>query len=321
MPALLKAVNSMSLSESVPRIAVIGAQGIGKFHAGLFKRLGADVEAICCSSQETAQQCAEELKRDYGIVAAPHHRVEDVLALELDGVSLCTPPHLHYEHLLACLDKGVPVFCEKPLFWNENDSLEGVKQKLALLRKHPQRRIFVNTSNTHFLDVARTALPYMGLPSSLQFSFFTQGPYTSTGIAFDLFPHALSFVLHLFGERSISSFTARCDEKRFACSFEYGDAHISFDLREDPHGPKDLFFSLDKRQFGRVQEGFGPSYRVFLEDVQKATRIEVDDPFKVFLAHFVEYLRSGAPVAQDSFMLDAANLELMASLLLGTQKP
>lgn len=33
----------------------------------------------------------------------------------LDGVIVCTPTHLHFEHITACRSRGLPVLCEKPL--------------------------------------------------------------------------------------------------------------------------------------------------------------------------------------------------------------
>lgn len=316
MPTSSGAGSLMTASEKPLKVAVIGGQGIGKFHAGLYQRLGCQVEAICCSRPETAKQCADELERDFGIRPAPFHQLEDVLALDIDGVSLCTPPYLHYRHLLACLDRGLPVFSEKPLFWDEIDSLAIVKEKLDELRNHQNRRIFVNTSNTHFLDVACEALGGAS-PSSLDFSFHTQGPYIREGIACDLFPHALSFVLKLFGQRELTNFTTQVEDHSYQCFFKYGEAEITLDLREDPDSPKKLAFALDGRRFSRVQEGYGATYRVFLKDSESGNLLEADDPFKVFLAAFIEYIRLGSPAGEDSFQLDAANLELMASLLLG----
>lgn len=305
----------MSSFEPRPRVAVIGGQGIGRFHAGLYGRLGAEVVAVCCSTPESASRCAVELKEAFGLAVAPYHRMEDVLALDIQGVSLCAPPGLHYEQILACLDRGLAVFCEKPLFWNEGETLEEVARKLDILRNHPGRRLFVNTSNTSFLDTAVERMNGV-VPAELAFSFYTQGPYVGDGIALDLFPHALSFVLELFGRREFADFSVQADAHRYLCSFAYGDARISLDLREDPEGPKDLFFSLDGRRFRRVQEGFGPTYRVYLEDELAGERLEADDPFKVFLADFLAYICAGAPAGKDRFDLDAANLELMATLLL-----
>jgi predicted dehydrogenase len=50
---------------------------------------------------------------------APHacalETLDELLALELDGVVIATPSALHAEQTLAALDRGVAVFCQKPL--------------------------------------------------------------------------------------------------------------------------------------------------------------------------------------------------------------
>jgi len=305
----------MSFSDPRPRVAVIGGRGVGRFHAGLYGRLGAEVVGVCCSGPESAVACVTELRRDFGLDVAPYHRLEDVLDLGLDGVSLCTPPDRHYEQILACLDRGVAVFCEKPMFWNDGDAPEAVARKLGELRRHPARRLFVNTSNVAFLDAVLAGGP-AAFPSRFDFSFHTQGPYTGAGIGLDLLPHALSLVLRLYGGRVMENLRVEVEERRYSCSFDYGDAEVHFDLREDPDGQKALSFALDGREYRRVQQGFGPSYRVGLETVD-GCRVEVEDPFRVFLKEFLAYIREGAPLGRDRFDLDAVNLELMARMLSG----
>lgn len=305
----------MSSSDPRPRVAVIGGQGIGRFHAALYERLGADVVGICCSTSQSSVQCAYELARDFGVDVTPYDGLEDVLDQELDGVSLCTPPAMHFEQLLRCFDRGVAVFCEKPMFWTDDEGRGDMERKVEVLRLHPKRRVFVNTSNTHFLDVVMSRRG--GSPKSLSFNFFTQGPYTGRGIGVDLLPHALSFVLWLFGLRTIENFSAEIEERRYACGFRYGDADVFFDLREDPAGPKRLSFVLDGREYVRASEGFGPTYKVWLEDVQGGGQLMAEDPFKVFLGDFLVNIRTKC---NDSFNIDAANLSMMADLLERTDK-
>ena len=39
-----------------------------------------------------------------------------------EAVVISTPNELHYEQILKVLDKKIPIFCEKPLFWNKEDN-------------------------------------------------------------------------------------------------------------------------------------------------------------------------------------------------------
>lgn len=38
-----------------------------------------------------------------------------LLEVHPDMAIICTPMHVHYREVMACLEKGIPVFCEKPL--------------------------------------------------------------------------------------------------------------------------------------------------------------------------------------------------------------
>lgn len=69
-----------------------------------------------------------EMREAAGQLAAGARRVasmSELLEEELDGVVIATPSSLHAEQSLAFLDRGIPVFCQKPLGRNlaENRSV------------------------------------------------------------------------------------------------------------------------------------------------------------------------------------------------------
>ena len=39
-----------------------------------------------------------------------------------DAVVISTPNEMHYEQIMYLLDNRIPIFCEKPLFWNWGDN-------------------------------------------------------------------------------------------------------------------------------------------------------------------------------------------------------
>jgi len=39
----------------------------------------------------------------------------------IEGITICTPPENHLETLISLIEKGIPVFCEKPLLGNLPD--------------------------------------------------------------------------------------------------------------------------------------------------------------------------------------------------------
>ena len=54
-----------------------------------------------------------------------YKNIEECLAKELpDMAIICTPMHIHYKEVMVCLEKGVSVYCEKPLTTTVDTLLE-----------------------------------------------------------------------------------------------------------------------------------------------------------------------------------------------------
>lgn len=93
------------------RIGLIGAGYIATWHAdALAATPGVSVVAVCDTRAGAAQALADQ----YG--AAVSTSVSDLLAAQVcDAVHILTPPHLHEEIAIACLQGGVDVLVEKPV--------------------------------------------------------------------------------------------------------------------------------------------------------------------------------------------------------------
>ncbi|HET9780017.1 MAG TPA: Gfo/Idh/MocA family oxidoreductase [Propionibacteriaceae bacterium] len=94
------------------RVAVLGVGMMGAFHAeALSKRVrGATVTVV---NDFLADKAAEVAGAVGGRVEAdPMAAINDP---EVDAVLIASPGAAHTEQLNACLDRGVPVLCEKPL--------------------------------------------------------------------------------------------------------------------------------------------------------------------------------------------------------------
>lgn len=303
-------MNKLSQNQH-PRIAILGARGIGRVHARIFQKLGADVCAVLASSDETAEVASKDLADSFGIQTKSFSRVKDVLSEPLDAVSICTPPELHFEHTCLAFDRGLPVFCEKPLFWNDGLTVTEIEKKLHTLEIHPKRKLLVNTSNTVFADTIINSFGQQKNAQRFVFQFYTQGSYQGKGIALDLLPHGLSILLHLFGVREINNFTCDINRHNFSCSFNYGEREVVFDFQEKPGGPKALKFSFDDNQFQRIQEGCGATYKVFIESIKTKEKFEVQDPFTVYISRFLQNYVINKLIVKDDYMIASANIELM----------
>ena len=101
----------MSPVAARPRIGFLGVGWIGRHRLEAMLATGA-VEAAAiadCSCESVA--AAASLAPD----ARQATTLEDLLAMELDGVVIATPSAQHAEQAVACLERGMAVFCQKPL--------------------------------------------------------------------------------------------------------------------------------------------------------------------------------------------------------------
>jgi predicted dehydrogenase len=94
-----------------PRLGFLGVGWIGRHRMDAIVRSGAaDIVAVADSTVETAAQAAS---------CAPGATVldslEDLMEVGLEGLAIATPSALHAEQAVAALERGMAVFCQKPL--------------------------------------------------------------------------------------------------------------------------------------------------------------------------------------------------------------
>ncbi len=90
-------------------VVVVGCGGIGRSHAAAYAKLS-DVKLAGFVDNDIAR--AEALAEQYGGEAWA--RPEQIPA-DVGGVSIVTPPATHADLAAMFLNRGIPVFCEKPL--------------------------------------------------------------------------------------------------------------------------------------------------------------------------------------------------------------
>ena len=94
-----------------PRVGFLGVGWIGRHRMEAMLATGAVEAAAFADPSAEMAQAALALAPDAEAVGG----LEDLLALDLDGVVIATPSALHAEQSIAALSRGVAVFCQKPL--------------------------------------------------------------------------------------------------------------------------------------------------------------------------------------------------------------
>ncbi|MBI2191955.1 MAG: Gfo/Idh/MocA family oxidoreductase [Planctomycetes bacterium] len=101
-----------------PTVAIVGASGVGKHHAKWFHLAGCEVVAFAGTSTESCEKTAAALREVFPFQGRGYSDLGELLsACRPRLAAVCTPPQLHVEHVVRCLEAGCEVLCEKPLYW------------------------------------------------------------------------------------------------------------------------------------------------------------------------------------------------------------
>jgi predicted dehydrogenase len=128
--------------------AVIGAGFIGPVHVEGLRRVGVRVKGITAISAEEANRASQSL----GLERA-YATVDELLAdKEVVAVHVASPNRLHHDHVMAALQAGKHVICEKPLAMTSGQTAALV----AAARERPKQVTAVNY-NLRFYPLVQQA--------------------------------------------------------------------------------------------------------------------------------------------------------------------
>ncbi len=127
------------------RLGVIGVGWYGMVDAEAALRAGgAEIAAICDVDSDHLRQSADKLEKLQGTRPTMLKLYQDLLDLKgLDAVIIATPPHWHAIPFIAALEKGLDVYCEKPLAYDIREGramVEAAKKHGRIVQVGFQRR-------------------------------------------------------------------------------------------------------------------------------------------------------------------------------------
>ncbi len=131
---------------SRPRLGFLGVGWIGRHRMRAILQSGvADVTAVADPAGGAADAAAADTEA-CAIVSS----LEDLLALDLDGIVVATPSALHADQAVAALERGVAVFCQKPL-----GRTAGEARRVVEAARAAGRLLGVDLSYRHVAGVPR----------------------------------------------------------------------------------------------------------------------------------------------------------------------
>ena len=119
------------------KVGLLGAGRIGVLHAGVLSRdPGVNEILVGDADPKRAEAVASEVGGEAG-------KIDDVLGAEPDAVVIAASTPAHAPLILASVEAGIPVFCEKPIALGYDETLDvvdAVESSGATLQLGFQRR-------------------------------------------------------------------------------------------------------------------------------------------------------------------------------------
>jgi len=127
------------------QLGVIGVGWYGMVDAkAALKAGGCEIAAICDVDRDHLAASADELEKLQGRRPRTFKLYQDLLdAAGLNAVIIATPPHWHALQFIAALDKGLDVYCEKPISYDIREGramVDAVRQSDRVVQIGFQRR-------------------------------------------------------------------------------------------------------------------------------------------------------------------------------------
>ncbi len=183
------------------RIGVVGAGKIAERHLNAYRHLPGVEVALTDVAFDVAATKAQTFN-------VPHLRsLEEMLDQGFDAIDVCVPTRYHHEIVIAALEAGKHVFCEKPLCLTVDEALD--IQRLAserdlavsvgyLYRFHPSFQLVKRV-----LDDGIIGRPYFGtfrLGGRGSAAIWKHDANTGGGAALEMLVHMLDLALWLLGD-------------------------------------------------------------------------------------------------------------------------
>jgi predicted dehydrogenase len=106
------------------RVGIAGCGFVANLHINAWRGVGAEVVAVC----DVVEDKAKEFALRHGVQRYFKSVGEMLDEVELDVLSVCTPPKAHKQVALEAIERGISVFVEKPLVTSYPDAVDVVER-------------------------------------------------------------------------------------------------------------------------------------------------------------------------------------------------
>lgn len=296
------------------KVSIVGPLGIGKVHARIFKKMGCNISSVLSTSKESGKIATSLFEKDLKIKTKYYLSLEELIEMDSpNAISICCPEKFHLEYIDIAMKKGIPILCEKPLFWDKSFSKKDLFLHLDRIEKHPKRKIFMNTSSSYFLNPVKPSIK--NRVENFSFNFVTHGENRYENIPIDLLPHALSILYRLLGKKTLCNINQETLKNCYSLEAFYGSIKINFFFRQDAKRMKQFKFKINSNEFERIQKNSDGKYNVYLKDMEMDLMTLIEDPFETVIKNFLGFCKN-TKQNKDGFQEAKSIMKLMGEILL-----
>lgn len=308
---------------SAPRIGIVGArrrrQGLGPFVARDLANAGANVVAFVTTHADSRDAAHEELATRSGISARGYLTLDEMLVSErLDALAILSPSNSHRAYLDAALAAGLPVLCDKPLVWNDDD-IAAETCRIVSAFESAGLLLWENCQWPYSLTSYERLFPGSLDRPPKRFWMSMQPASAGLQALGDSLPHPLSLLQTL-----IPGDGARLEGTRFRLEDpEAGITNLEFRYRTldwstqvqvrlvpSAVSPRAAAYALDGRRADR-RVGDDDYQLSFVDESGRA--VSLDDPLTQLVADFVAALTGSGPREQHPGITE--RMELLGQLV------
>jgi UDP-N-acetylglucosamine 3-dehydrogenase len=276
------------------KVAVVGVGVMGSHHARIYSSLkGCELVGVLDVDSERAKEVA----KIYGV--QPFTRIDDLLSLKLDAVSIAVPTSLHKEVSLKFLERGVSCLVEKPIASTPEDAelmISSAKKHGAILMVGHIERF--NPAVSRLKDLLSSG--EVGQLLSLYAK--RAGPFDprirDVGIITDLMTHDIDVIRFLVGKEPIEVHAVygrynRDVEDYASILLDFGGVIATLEAnRFTPYKIRNL--TATGSDGTAILDYIRQTICIYRKD-SSIQKIEVEEvePLRVEVEHFVECVRLG----------------------------
>jgi predicted dehydrogenase len=195
----------MTSRQTLPRVGVIGLGRIGRTHIDAWQANGVTPLAFADASQAALDTTVAEFGgTGFG------DGLDLVASGLVDVVSVCTPPAFHRELVIAALDAGIAVLCEKPMAHTIEDAraiYDAVQRTGTLFtvgfchRFQPHiERLKALIDNGELGTVMSYRNRFAGLNAGVEATWFANPDIAGGGVLSDTSVHSIDTFRYLIGD-------------------------------------------------------------------------------------------------------------------------